>query len=100
MKKKKSSGITIVHIFGHLPSSHNTDILNYFTVDLLLHTMQLNVPVPRPRCEPDLTACMAAHWVYQPRQSDVFWSICRLRSYRARGFPFGIVPHRALNYRF
>ena len=39
------------------------------------------------------------HWVYELRQSDVFWSICRLRSYRASGFLFGTVPHRALTYR-
>ena len=40
------------------------------------------------------------HWVHEPRLSDVFWSICRLRSYRSSGFPFGTVPHRALTNRF
>ena len=35
------------------------------------------------------------HWVYKPRQSDVSWSICRPQSYRASGFLFATVPHRA-----
>ena len=50
------------------------------------------------KCPSNSVECLTLHdqhRVYKPRQSDVSWSIFRLRSYRASGFPFGTVPHRA-----